>query len=519
MSEIALDAVGLVGVKYVYGGTIKRLELADGSIIRLKQHPWNLKEDALNEISTKLDRSVTKLEDAFIALHDAFEEAPAAKRAGVVTQDIKETLSWEDVIKTDAKGNTNGLNAEAIAILLAPGHARIGDTVFKVENNIGEMLSEEMLKIDIISGLKTVGAADQYAMNTYKLVRDQMLPLVPESRLGDTEGYLPVKNGVLDIVKGEIVPVDGIYLKTLEVAYDPDAKDCSRIMKMINNMFEPQQKELVLSVLGAAISGAPAPFILALSGSGRNGKSQLRKFLEGLMQELITTEKLENLNKEFVNSVFLGKRISWQTEVNSSRQFLEQIKDITGSTTLQIRRKFINGELQYNLQMVCILDTNNPMHLDESKAIKDRLRFINMPKQFVYELTGADNEVLIDPTLLNGWKDELPAFLNVLLPYAKYFLENGRLMHDIAGTHKDLKDRSNLLSIFITEFCDAEDEYASVSMTTFYNHFAKYADKMNVAIPEIDQVRYKLRKDEGFKVAGNKISGLTLLKQKKLAQE
>jgi phage/plasmid-associated DNA primase len=237
------------------------------------------------------------------------------------------------------------------------------------------------------------------------------------------------------------------------------------------------------------------------------------------MMDLITTEKLENLNKDFVNSVFLGKRISWQTEVNSSRKLLDQIKDVTGGTTIQVRRKFVNGELQYPLQMVCIIDTNSPPHFDDSAAINDRMRFINMPHQFVYELSGAPNEMLIDATLVNGWKEELPAFLNLLLPYAKFFLENGRLMHDITGTATQLRERTDLISSFIEEFCDAEDEGRRVSMKKFYSYFSEFAKKMNVAVPEMSQVSFKLRKDYGLRVKAGTIYGLYIKEQKNLPVE
>jgi hypothetical protein len=517
MTKLKLDKIGIPGAVYEFGGKIRRVILSDGTKIKFDTDPWKADDAKLIEISRASKLSVDAIEDAFLKLHDKMKDKPDEKvRAG---KDIeKMNVSWEDAIKRDANGNPVGLNAEAIAILLAPNHARIGDVIFSVTNNIGDMLSEETLKIKIIRGLKTVGAGDMYQMNTYRLVRDQLLPIIPEGKMGSTDGFLPAKNGVIDIRQNKIVPTDGIYLKTLSVDFDPTQTACPKIESMLNNMFLPDQKELVLSILGASISGRRAQFILALSGAGRNGKSILREILEGLMMDLITTEHLENLKKEFVNGAFLGKKISWQTEVDSSRKLTEDIKNITGGTTIQVRRKFINGELSYFLQMVCVIDTNSPPHFEDGASINERMRFINMPHKFVFELTGEPGEILIDTSLVNDWQSELPAFLNILLPYSQYFLEHGRLKFDMVDTGIQLRERSNLISGFITEYCD-EEEGETTSMATFHKYLSLYAKKMNVACPEIDQLRYKLRKDWGFEVKGHKIKGVSIRSQKRLLTE
>lgn len=521
MTNVKLDKLGMPGAIYRFSGTIKKLVLANGEEIRLNNDPWKLKPEILVDVSSRCQMTVGDLENVFLDLHDAMQaEKPVDNtRVGKNTEAV--VSSWEDVVKRDAKGIAIGVNTEAIAALIAPGHARIDDVIFRVNNNIGEMLSEEKLKIQILNGLKSVGSADLYNLATARLVRDHLLPIVKETKLCDLRGLIPVKNGVLDVITGKLVEVDGIVLKTLNTTYDPAMVDCPHIKTLIWNMFEEDQREMVLSILGAAIGGSPAPYILALSGSGRNGKSILREILEKMMASLITTERIENLQKDFVNAAFLGARISWQTEVDSSHKFVGKIKDITGGTTIQVRRKFINGELQYPLQMVCIMDTNDPPHLDNSPAINKRLRFVNMPRIFVAkdELTGDPREVLQDLELMRGWENEFPAFLNLLIPYAKFFIENGYLKHDIKGTGSQLRDRSNSLSGFIDANCDLMDPNHTVSMTTFYNRYAKYAERINIACPEIDQLRYKLKHEYSLKIVGNTIHGMALLKQPKLASE
>jgi hypothetical protein len=141
-----------------------------------------------------------------------------------------------------------------------------------------------------------------------------------------------------------------------------------------------------------------------------------------------------------------------------------------------------------------------------------------MPHLFVAkdELTGDPREVLQDLELMKGWEAEFPAFLNLLIPYAKFYVENGYLKHDIKGTGSQLRDRSNSLSGFIDAYCDIEDPSCKVSMTTFYNYYGKYAEKMNIACPEIDQLRYKLKHEYSLKITGNTILGLSIRKQARI---
>jgi phage/plasmid-associated DNA primase len=424
-------------------------------------------------------------------------------------------MSWGDAVKMNAKNEPTGLNASVIANLIYQDCARIDMLIFKVENNIGRILTVEDLKTIILEGLRSVQAQDLYSTTTYPLVRDQLLPLLPVKKLGTTEGFIPMKNGVLDVCKGEIVPVEDIYLKTTNIDFNPMAVECPKIQQMLDNMFLPEQKELVLSIIGAALSGRRAPFILALSGAGRNGKSLFREILEALMMEMITTEKLENLGEKFVNEVFMGKKISWQTEVSSKRAFVDQIKEITGGTTIQIRQKNVNGTFQYPLQMVCVIDTNNPPHFDNSQAINDRVRFVNMPHKFVYKLTGEPNEVLIDSELTNGWKHELPAFFNMILPYIQYYMKNGRLKYDIDGTMAELRDRSNLEEGFLHD-CTEEDLNRYVDIRTLHKYYCKYAASKNISALDSGQFRHKLKKEFGLRVSVNTVQGIHLLKDVKI---
>jgi putative DNA primase/helicase len=327
-----------------------------------------------------------------------------------------------------------------------------------------------------------------------------------EKQVGQTTGYLPVKNGVIDLRTMALIQTDDVYLSCADVVYDPEAT-CPNVEKLLDNAFNPDQKELVLSILGAAMSGRRAPFILCLSGRGRNGKSILREMVTQLATSMITTEKLEALHDNFANQVFLGKRIIWQTEVSSKRDFTDKLKDVTGGTSLTVRYKYQNGQIQSELQSVVIIDTNNPPHLEDSQAISDRLRFIDMPRVFVYERSGASNEVLIDPVLAEAWRDEMPGFLNLILPYAQYFLTEGRLKHDLKIGMEKYNEKAESLSVFIEHWCDV-DEGLEISISTFCKYYKLFAVKNNVSAMSDGQIRHQLKTEYNFMVKGMKVRGI-----------
>ena len=168
------------------------------------------------------------------------------------------------------------------------------------------------------------------------------------------------------------------------------------------------------------------------------------------------------------------------------------------------------------MQSVVILDTNSPPHLEDSQAINDRLRFIDMPRVFVYELSGASNEILIDANLAEAWRNEMPGFLNLILPYAQYFLVHGHLKQDLKVGMEKYNEKSEALSIFLDKWCDVGDE-CSVTLKTFYKYYKMYVVKQNIsAVPE-GQIRHSLKTEYNFKLHNQVFYGVRPKTQEILA--
>lgn len=511
MSKVDLESFGLPGVYYIFAGKTRSLLTASGDKYRLNDFPWNLSAEDREELASFLEVTVGELEDAMVALHDTMKGLSPKSQRG---SDKAVEASWDAVIEMNAKGDATGIKYSMVGKLLAPEYIRVDDILMKSESNIAVAISKDALSRDILNRLEAVNAADLWTTKSFSLVRDHLMAKVEPKTVGQTTGYLPVRNGVLDLRTLELIQTDDVYLSSAEVEYDPKAT-CPSVEKLLDNAFLPEQKELVLSVLGAALSGRRAPFILCLSGRGRNGKSILREMVTKLAASMITTEKLESLHDNFANQVFLGKRIIWQTEVSSKRDFTDKLKDVTGGTSLTVRYKYQNGQIQQEMQSVVIIDTNLPPHLEDSQAINDRLRFIDMPRTFVYELSGAPNEVLIDPVLADAWRDEMQGLLNLILPYAQYYLLNGHLKQDYKVGMEAYNQKSECMAKFLEEWCDI-GEGCEVSLSTFIKYYKEYAKRNNISAASDGQIRHQLVKEFYFPVRHMKVMGLEIRRQAKI---
>jgi P4 family phage/plasmid primase-like protien len=503
MSKIDMQSFGLPGVYYHFMGKSRYMSTEDGSRFTMSSAPWNLKPDEQKGLSEFLDLSLGELMEVVIALGDTLNEQKTTTKNGTPKH---VDASWDNIVEIDAKGEPTSLRYSVIGKLLSNDYIRVEDILMKSEHNIAKSISKDGLSREIITRLDGIGMSDLWTPKSYTLVRDHIMAKCEEKTIGQTKGYLPVKNGVIDIKTLELIQTNDIYMSCADVEYDTSAK-CPNTEKLLDNAFNPDQKELVLSILGAAISGRKAPFILCLSGKGRNGKSLLREMVNALASSMITTEKIESLHDNFSNQVFLGKRIIWQTEVSSKRDFTDKLKDITGGTSLTVRYKYQNGQIQQEMQSVVIIDTNSPPHLENSQAMDDRLRFIDMPRVFVYELSGASNEVLIDPVLAEAWRDEMPGFLNLILPYAQHFLTTGTLKQDLKVGMEAYNKKSESLSVFIEEWCDVDDS-EEVSLSTFCKYYKKFASKNNIASISDGQIRHALKHEYNFMVKGMKVRGV-----------
>jgi P4 family phage/plasmid primase-like protien len=434
---------------------------------------------------------------------------------------------------SDGVMRIKGINIDTIADLIAPQFAYVDHLIWKKNGRVLTLVHNGDLEREIGMQLK---AADARRLMNKETIPKLKLYLASSCEQVEAKSHadkrIAVKNGVLNIVTGELDEDNTDYFTAgLPIEYEPEAT-CPTIDKFLDESFTSDQKEFILSIFGAVLSGKEVQHILALIGEGRNGKGILEAIIKETFGKTWTNAKADTLDSRFANDAFIGVRIVWQEEVPSSRKGQENLKRISGGATINIEVKNAQGVHPECVQALVVLDTNNPPAFESGSAMDNRLRVVQMPYVFKDEpVAETKNEKKRDPLLKEMVLKELSGFLNKLLPYAKYYYINGRLKHDLAVNRELLDAQSSSLQSFIDKFGEEDepeivrncygDERTRYVVTrkcdkkTFLKYYELYCKEIGKAMEPSSHIWYLMRNEFKFKIRNTSIQGLSIDKAKK----
>jgi phage/plasmid-associated DNA primase len=232
----------------------------------------------------------------------------------------------------------------------------------------------------------------------------------------------------------------------------------------------------------------------------------IESLFKALLGDMLTTEKVDNLEATFINSAFLGVRVCWQEEVPATRKGTEALKRLSGGCTINIRWKYKNGQHQENVQTLVFFDSNSPPALEQGPAMERRFRQIEMPYTFVSTPTRP-KERKKDTQIEGLMLQELSGLLNMLIPYAKHYLDTGELKNDMLPNMQLYDKKTAPLDNFIMDMCEPT---GTVTDTTFFTHFKKYCEALGNSTMQKSGVNHLLRTKHGFKFNGHTIVGLSI---------
>jgi P4 family phage/plasmid primase-like protien len=167
---------------------------------------------------------------------------------------------------------------------------------------------------------------------------------------GSPEGYLNLKNGVLNLVTGKLQPhsPDFRFRYLLKYDYDPKA-ECPMWEHMLKTITSsaPHLMETLEEYFGYAIVGGRYKYrkALVLSGAGNNGKSTLISALKKVFGiENISSASIEEIKVDKFKAAELdGKLLSLSNEQGPDVFTDSNIfKALTGDDTVNVQRKFEN---------------------------------------------------------------------------------------------------------------------------------------------------------------------------------
>lgn len=281
--------------------------------------------------------------------------------------------------------------------------------------------SEAMLKglhdaVEI--GCGDLGFTPDYVNGIERLIRMGDCLRLPDF---SDRGYIPFKNGSLDVVTGELLPISPTFAGTWCLPYDhhQDA-DCPEIKAWLLSSMngDAEMVEYLRAVLAAILTGrADLQSFFYLKGDGGTGKSTFIRLAKALVGEHNAhTTDLANLEtNKFETSCLYGKRLAIINDAAKYGGSIAVFKAMTGQDPLRNERKNVqqSSGSSFVFEGVVLLASNEDLvTTDLTSGIIRRqrniefTRVISESEKTAWRARGGEAKVL---------HVELPGLVNWLL--------------------------------------------------------------------------------------------------------
>ena len=275
---------------------------------------------------------------------------------------------------------------------------------------------------------------------------------------------LPVKNGVANLLTGEVRPYhpEDLMMEQLDINHDPAAR-CPAFLAFLESITPNTSDRLTLIDWFVSLSiKEPLPYVLFLLGLGRNGKGIYEKLLKRFFgQAAFRDMPLAEVGKNnFAAGGFYRKRgwIASETGKRKAGIGTDFIKLTSGNGTIDADRKN-QSRIQFEPYFQAIVDTNSmPQINDSSKGWMERFVKVDLPYTFLAApdpnnpLEKQRDPALFDKLTTDG---ELSGILNLLLFRSKAIGKSGQI-HKRSGSEMfaEYQEQSSSVASFLDMFCE-----------------------------------------------------------------
>lgn len=238
------------------------------------------------------------------------------------------------------------------------------------------------------------------------------------------ENLIPLKNGLYDVKKGELIEHSSEYqfFGQHPIEYKPDAL-CPTIEKYLKDVSEGNQEKInkLVKLAGYCFyRKLPDHKIFILLGNGRNGKGVYGRLLRNALgPRFVSAVKMHILAKDrFASADLFGMNLNFAGELNSKKiESTAELKDTSGGDLIRFQRK--HGQPFFGELYVKQVYTGNdlPEHDDKSLGMSDRLVLITFDKTFSH----AERDPNLDQKL--STPEELSGFFNIAMEGLEKILE------------------------------------------------------------------------------------------------
>lgn len=340
-------------------------------------------------------------------------------------------------------------------------------------------------KVEIIEALKQVGRTK--------------IPAEPKKE------WLQFGDIIYDINTDHEFEATPEYLFTNPIPWTPGTKeDTPTIDKLFREWVgESNEEQLYELIAYCCYRAYPIQLLFCLWGNGRNGKTQYMKILNKFIgQTNITSSELDTLTENRFESFKLYKKLVCTIgETNFgvlSKSSL--IKKLVGGDMIGFEKKNKDPFDDYNYAKIIISSNSLPSTQDTSDGFYRRWLIIDFPNEFAE--TGKEVWEQVPDEEYYALSAKVKGILKDLL--VKGVFSNQGSINDRKAKFISV---SNPLSLFIKEFCVADEE-EMILYNQLYTEYLKY-----LAFHKRRRVKMKEFKaaleDEGFYVEkGSKKTGL-----------
>jgi len=313
--------------------------------------------------------------------------------------------------------------------------------------------------------------------NMVKLASSDPRVMVPARALDSDLDLVGVRNGVLRLSTGELLPPDPNLRVTMLAGceYHPEAQ-CPTFDRTLLQIFsgDAEMAEYFMLILGYALSGRPVlSLMVILHGLGANGKSTLMTIMRKVFGQYAKTADASTFITEPGKGGgnaggpredllrLRGARLVIVNEPDEGGELREgAIKAMTGGDTITARGINAKNSVEIEPTWTIVMPTNHkPLVRGTDHGIWRRIVLVPFERNF-----ETDKTVQIDRNLGDKLDKELPGVLaRVVRAYLSY--KTGGIVHPerVRLAKEQYRNQMDLLAEWIAECCEVGESYEQQS--------------------------------------------------------